>query len=86
MRRFVAFTAMVVMMHNTICVDVCASALLVSTDRIEIVDQAMNSPRRVKEGQDRTWSKGAKRIDERDSNRDLDAKRPGKIYQHRLRK
>jgi hypothetical protein len=83
---FMAFTAMVVMMYNARRVDVCASALFVSTGRIEIVDHAMNSPRRIKEGQDRPWGKGAKGIDKRDSNRDFDAKWSGKTYQHRLRK
>jgi hypothetical protein len=85
-RMFMAFIAAVVMMYNAIRVDVCASALLVSTGRIEIVDQAMNSPRWIKEGQDRTWGEGAKGIDKRDSNRDFGSKLPRKTCQHWLRK
>jgi hypothetical protein len=86
LRMFMAFIATVVMMYNAIRVEVCASALLVSTGHVEIVDQAMNSPRWIKEGQDRTWGEGAKRIDKRDSDRDFDPKLPGKTCQHWLRK
>jgi hypothetical protein len=78
-------TAMVVMTYNAIRVDAYASALLMST-HTEIVGQAVNGPRRVKESQDRTWREGAKRIEKRDRNRDFDTKSFGKTCEHRLRK
>jgi len=77
---------MVVVMYDAIRMDVCGHGVLVSTGRTKVVDKAMNSPRRINEGQGRTRREGAKRIENRDRNRDSDAKSSGKTCQPRLRK
>ena len=76
----------VMVMDNAIRMDVCASAVLLRTGRPDLIDHAVNCSRRVNEGQGGTWRQGAKRIKERDRNRDFDTKWSGKIGQHRLRK
>ena len=62
------------MMYNAIRMDGCASAMLLSTGRPDLIDHAMNCPRGVDEGQSGTWRQGAKGIKKRDRNRDFDAK------------
>ena len=71
---FVGSAAIVMVMYNAIRMDGCASAMLLSTGRPDLIDHAMNCPRGVDEGQSGTWRQGAKGIKKRDRNRDFDAK------------
>jgi hypothetical protein len=75
---FMGWATTVMMMHNAIRMDVCASAMLLSTGRPDLIDHAVNCPRGVDEGQGGTWRQGAKGIKKRDRNRYLDAKWSGK--------
>jgi hypothetical protein len=71
---FMGSITIVMVMYDAIRMDVGSSAMLLSTDRPDLIDHAVNRPRRVDEGQGGTWRQGAKRIKKRDGNRDFDAK------------
>ena len=48
---FMGSAAILMVMYNAIRMHVCASAMLVSTRRPDLIDHAVNCPRRVDEGQ-----------------------------------
>jgi hypothetical protein len=53
-------STMVVVMYNAVRMDVRASAMLVSTGRPDLIDHAVNSPRRINEGQGRPGARAQK--------------------------
>jgi hypothetical protein len=83
---FMGSTTIVTLMHDAIRMDVRASPMILSTGRPDLIDHAVNRPRRVDEGQGGTWRHGPKGIKKRDRDRDFDAKWSGKTCQHRQRK